>query len=355
MDLLQNWFESIPVVIFMYDSAGQLVLANPGYEELFGVQGKRQKPDHYLDHVTPETSQMARGIFDKIIATGESVTFNIPAISAQGQHLLMFVQASRLYRDGSPHVMGVAFDITDRAQAEQESLRYRRIFRRRSMQLIRNHEQERESISRELHDQMGQSLTAIRANAISISQRSKKNSPDIHELAQAILGSAAQTYDAAHSIIKRLRPGVLYDLGLVHAIEDLLDEWRSYDCGTSFSFVADGDFKKMGREVSLSLYRIVQECITNVIKHSHATAVHICLSRGCDSFEVGEDREIVQLEVQDNGTGIDKVDTDSQRNQLGLVGMQERALGLGGKFNIENLDGGGTRVSVAIPMTELAS
>ncbi len=235
-----------------------------------------------------------------------------------------------------PAKLAVARDITSRKEAEQR-------IRALSHRLLNAQEDERKVISRELHDDLGQRLNAakigIETLAEDLSQQSgevKKRLDDISKILQSSINSVRQLSGA-------LRPSFMERLGLVEAIRDHIRKLVGVH-SLSIDFKAGGIKEiKLDNETEINLYRIVQEALHNVVKHSRASQVNIRL--------VASHPDIL-LRIEDNGCGFsleEQMTPISQGQKLGLVGMAERVDLLHGKFNIVSSSGNGTRIMVEIP------
>lgn len=212
--------------------------------------------------------------------------------------------------------------------------------------LIQTHiEEERRSLARELHDGLGQYVTAIKTFAVAIASQTKEKAPEVEASAQTIVQSANHIYDGMHNIIKQLRPGSLDNLGLEETLKDLVrDVQKNYD-GLAVTLDMSGKLDQLGETLNINIYRIVQESINNAIKHSEASELNIDLSIAVD--------ENLQLIIKDNGKGMD-VDAVDQTNHFGLLGMRERVQGFHGSFSIDSELGKGTVIQIEIPeMTKI--
>jgi signal transduction histidine kinase len=211
-----------------------------------------------------------------------------------------------------------------------------------STRLIGAQEEERRTVARELHDEVGQALTAVQVE-LSLAQRRLKaigQTPSLLGEAEAITHGALQT---VRDISQLLHPALLDDLGLAAAIE-----WqaRTFEArhGIRAEVQQDGMARRLPREVELAAYRIVQEALTNVAKHSRASSCRIALRRH------HADLEIV---VEDDGRGFEAADIADPHRGLGMVGMRERAALLSGRIAFESGSGEGTRVNVRLPVSEV--
>ncbi|MBO9663510.1 sensor histidine kinase [Dokdonella sp.] len=198
-------------------------------------------------------------------------------------------------------------------------------------------EDERRQIARELHDETGQGITAIRSLAQVLLQRA--GDPSAREAAQLIADTAARLYDATHALIPRLRPPSLDARDLAAAIEDALVAWRREQPRVTFAF-AGGDLpESLGENHVLAAYRIVQEAVTNALRHAQAQRIDI---------SVGFVEGALEVEVSDDGRGLA---ADWRRpGHYGVRGMDERAQALGGAVEVADRDGGGVRVRARLPL-----
>lgn len=202
-------------------------------------------------------------------------------------------------------------------------------------------ENERRHLAQELHDELGQSVSAIKAVAVSIAQERSGRDDVVARSAETITDVASHVYAAVTGLIRRLRPLRLDEFGLVAALEELVDGWNERHPDAFCSLSARGPLDDIDNEVEINVYRIVQESLTNVAKHSGASEVAVVLAG-----EHGPDRDALRLEVRDNGSGFDPACT---RRGLGLLGIRERAEALGGEFDIRSEPGRGTAVCVDLP------
>ncbi len=203
--------------------------------------------------------------------------------------------------------------------------------------LIQTHvEEERKRLARELHDELGQSVTAIRLIATSIASndqalKTTQGAAKINEI-------AAGLYDSVHRIVRELRPAVLEHPDLAAALEDLAREWRIGHHGTKLALELEGDLGDLGEALTLAVFRSVQEALTNVLKHSGARNVKLTVTRA--------DGRLV-ASVDDDGQGISCSATSAG---YGLIGMRERVAALGGSIDTAKVSTGGFRVRIVLPL-----
>ena len=217
---------------------------------------------------------------------------------------------------------------------------------RQLTQLIQKHiEDERRSLARELHDELGQYVTAIKTFAVAIANKTKEKAPDVEASAQTIVAAANQIYDGMHNIIRQLRPAALDNLGLSDTLRDLIGLYQQQNAEVSIVLSLEGDINKLGENININVYRIVQEAINNAIKHANASKIEVKL----ESKEDGG----LNLVIEDDGKGMDAESVD-QSSHFGLLGMRERVQGLHGEFEVvSNMqeDQQGTTIKISIPRT----
>ena len=201
-------------------------------------------------------------------------------------------------------------------------------------------EEERRNLAREMHDELGQCLNAIKLDAVSICDLAKGTQPEIERSAGSIVEISNHVYDVVRSMMQRLRPAALDALGLRDAVGDLIDQWRRRNPGVTCGFESEGDLSGLGELTNITVYRLVQESLTNVAKHSGATHVYIGVAR-TGAAEV-------RVTVRDNGRGMD---LHAKRSGLGLVGLRERVEALQGRLELTGALGAGMHVTARLPVT----
>jgi signal transduction histidine kinase len=217
------------------------------------------------------------------------------------------------------------------------SLRAEHELRELAARLQRIREEERTRVAREIHDELGQALTAIKIDLAFVIGALRADQQEELERAESILTLVDQTILSVRRIATELRPGILDDLGLVAAVEWAAEEFEARTGTKCRLDLPDGDIA-LDPEPTTAIFRIFQETLTNITRHAAATQVDIRLGR--------EDGNIV-MEVRDNGRGIG--DEQSAGRSLGILGMRERALLLGGELTISGAPGKGTFVQLLIP------
>jgi PAS domain S-box-containing protein len=243
-------------------------------------------------------------------------------------------------RGQPPRVLVVNSDITERKRAEQLLVLQREQLRALADRLQSVREEDRKRVARDLHDQIGQILTAIKMDMSWISRHLPASQGEVLARLKESIQSIDNGVKAVRTICSRLRPGVLDDLGLAAAIEWQAGEFTSRNDVRCQVSVPPVDLHLDGDRATAT-FRIFQECLTNVIRHAQAKLVRVTLSQ--------EDENIV-LVVNDDGIGFRESDISNTLGSLGLLGMKERAQACGGDVLISSSPGNGTTVTVRVPV-----
>ena len=196
-----------------------------------------------------------------------------------------------------------------------------------TQELITLQEQERKSLARDLHDEFGQCLTAIHTDASVVLKLSEKKYPELHQSALAITQLSRHLIDMVSGLLQKLRPGILDELGLEAALEDTVETWQARHPDVKASVKIKGLDANLTETQNIAIYRLVQECLTNISRHAQAKHISIEIIKTTKSGKAG-----LQVSIQDDGKGFNTKKTDG----LGLPGMRERVEGLGGALSIQS-------------------
>jgi PAS domain S-box-containing protein len=243
-------------------------------------------------------------------------------------------------RDQLPRVLVINSDITERKRGEESLVLQKEQLRALAERLQWVREEDRKRVARDLHDQIGQILTAIKMDLTWVT----RHLPESEGAALARLTESIQSINdgvkSVRTICSGLRPGVLDDLGLAAAIEWQANEFASRNAVSCQVSVPPIDLHLDGDRATAA-FRIFQECLTNVTRHAQAKSVHVSLC---------QEEESILLIVQDDGIGFCESDLSNSLGSLGLLGMKERAQFCGGEVQISSSPGNGTTVTVRVPV-----
>ena len=207
------------------------------------------------------------------------------------------------------------------------------------MQNIR--EEERTSIAREIHDELGQQLTVIIMDVAWLDKKIENDNTAVKEKIKELAGLLEDTIKTVRKISTNLRPSVLDDMGLEAAMEMYLQEFKKRS-GMKTSFKISGQKLLLPEQIKIALFRIFQESLTNVARHSKAKKVIVSL---------GFLEKSISMQIEDDGIGFNEQMVRDKKT-LGLLGMKERTVMIGGKYLISGRPENGTLVSVTIPLPE---
>lgn len=325
--------------VLIHDLEGRVSFVNPAAQRMVGYDAdalvgrplSALVPPSRHDDIVRELAAVARRE-----TIDESVT---RLVTREGVEVDVALAAAPVVDPDSREVVGGIVSCRNlsaqiRAQAVESELR-------RNRELAKVVERERSGIAQELHDELGQCVTAIRSIAEVIGQRSAATEPEIHAAAQNIKEIASRLYDDMHAIVRRLRPVRLDVLGLADAIRETVTAWRARNPGTEYGVRIEGDLRDVAEAASVAIYRLVQEGLTNIVRHARATTASVVLSR---------ENDVIRLSIRDNGHGrVASVPASG----YGLAGMRERIAALGGLLAVEGTPGVGTELRAEIPVARV--
>jgi PAS domain S-box-containing protein len=317
--------------ILLLDPQGHVVDANDSFARMHGYAIDEMLETNLRDLDTAQTPTLAAARYARILA-GESIGFEVEHYHKDGHVVPMDVVASAIDIDGKQYVLAFHRDISERRRAQQEL---------RGLSKAANEalEAERRRTARELHDELGQMLTALKMDLESLRSALPPARPDLSERTQAMHAMLDATIAATRRIAADLRPLMLDDLGLAAALDWLTHNF-SRQTGIATDLVIDDTVAQVPEPIASALYRITQESLTNVTKYAQATATEIRLER---------DGDWVQLTIRDNGRGLEEADL-KKGGTFGLLGIRERVMLLSGEIAVKGEPGNGTEVRARIPL-----
>ena len=326
-------FKYTPAVVYIKDREGRYTLVNPRFEKLFGLNQEEVQGKTDYEIFPKDTADQLKANDSKVLATQVCQQVEEQILQADGIHTYLSVKFP-IYDDSRAisGLCGIATDITEVKKAQDQ-------LHRLSGSIIASQEKERTVIARELHDEQGQMLTALRLDCVWLSERFKDQDVEAATRADNMCSLIDMSIQAVRDLALRLRPGVLDRLGLVDALE-----WYTADFERRTSipcfFEHDG-VPAIPDNIATAAYRIAQEALTNVARHAQANLVNVTLQAQDD---------LLTLTVSDNGRGFDATKL-SDAEGLGIAGMKERASLVEGNLEVESQAGNGTRVFFKVPIS----
>ncbi|MFH1213442.1 MAG: PAS domain-containing sensor histidine kinase [Candidatus Neomarinimicrobiota bacterium] len=331
----------LPQTVYEADIDGKFRFTNRVGFDTFGYN--QQDIDAGINFnqlfIPEEREKLDRNIL-KIYNGSEVEGHEYVALRKDGSTFQALIYSSPIIQNHkSIGLRGVVIDITDRKQVEQELKDSRDQFRNLSAHLQSVREEERSYIAREIHDELGQALTALKMDLIWMSKRLSPDQTEIAEKIIAMFDLMDKTIQTIRRISTDLRPGLLDDLGLTAAIEWYGEDFQNrtgIKCNLHFT----PEEIEVDQERCIAIFRIFQEALTNVARHSHATKVEADLRIENHDFN---------MKIVDNGIGISDKQVNDPQN-LGLVGLRERVYPWNGRIEIKGRPKKGTTVLVFIPL-----
>jgi two-component system, NarL family, sensor histidine kinase UhpB len=219
---------------------------------------------------------------------------------------------------------------------------------RLAQQYVDMQEYERKALARDLHDELGQYLNVIKLDAVSIRDAAWSGNHGgstslAGNAARAVIENVDRVYGVVSSLIRQLRPVGFDELGIAAALENCVNDWRARLPEAAIELSIDSGFDDSNEIRALALFRLVQEALTNVARHSRATRVEIRVAR----IRRSETQELIEVSIVDNGRGTDM---QAPRTGLGLVGMRERVAAFGGSLKLASACGAGFQVMASMPV-----
>ncbi len=340
-NLAQQYLNIAGVMIVVIGADQNIVLVNRKACQVIGLAEPDLVGKNWFDTVLPEKGrERIKNVFADLLAGKVEPREYVenPILTARGEERLIAWHNTVLKDKNGTIVATLSSgeDITERKKGEEEILRSRKSLEDLYRRLNEIREEERTYVSREMHDQLGQSLTALKMDLNRL-KKEISTKPDAVARLNDIIELVSNTIKDVQHISSELRPEILFDLGLVPAIEWYINSFETRS-GIKCDLQAD-DCRYDDEKKNLVLFRVLQEALTNVMRHANATSVSIKLQK----TNAG-----TILSVRDNGIGISKEKADSIES-LGILGMRERARQYGGNLDISSRKNKGTTLTITIP------
>jgi PAS domain S-box-containing protein len=337
--LLNELFEQAPQAVALTDVHDRVVRVNKDFTRIFGYSPDEAFGQRLSRLIAREESQEEVGEFGNLVRRGQRVDAEAIRQRKDGSSVHVSVVRVPVTVPGE-QIAGYAIyrDITAAKRAEGDLQHSLEQLRALAARLHSAREEERTRVAREIHDELGQALTAIKIDFTSLLRDLPEDQGIAAPRSQSILKLLDQTIQSVRRIGTELRPGILDDMGLVAALEWAAEDFQTRT-GTKCQINLPDVDTALDPERATALFRIFQETLTNVARHADATQVDVRL---------GKENGNLILEVGDNGKGISDEELTA-KTSLGILGMRERVLLLGGTLTISGTPGKGTTVRVLIP------
>lgn len=325
-------------VIYSFSPDGTIKSLNPVFEEITGYDRSEWIGKSFAPLVHPDDLLIAQSVLRRIMKGETPPAFQMRIRSKSGEYLPAEFIPTPQMQDGE--VVGsfvIARDFTERTRAQEQ-------LRALAKRVVNAQEEEGRRIARELHDDLCQWLTGMKLSLNTLEDEIPDEKTLRDEL-RTMKEQVNQRITEVRRMSAKLRPSTLDDFGLSVAVTRLCEDCERLHRLPVIFQTAGFVLERYDSEVEIALYRIVQESLSNIVKHSRATWTRVRLSHT---------QETLTLEIEDNGIGFNPEQVallpKTEGHQLGLVSMKERSILLGGTFTIDSLPGKGTKISVHIPL-----
>jgi len=322
-------------------SDGVIRAVSSAVTSLAGYEPQELIGRSYRDLIHPEDRDIAVKAFEEVMASGHAGPITLRYRSKAGTWRTIQARARDYLSDPAARAIIVATrDLTNQIQAESLLSQANAELHRLSQQLLSVHEAERSHLARELHDDVAQILTAM---SLHMALGHGAPSKPLNESIDTWKGMVREAIEHLRALIENLRPPALDQIGLAAAVGAHIEKVRS-TTGMDIRLDVDADLGRLPPAVDLTCFRIVQEAIMNAVKHSGATLVRVRLRRVERNLEVT---------ITDDGKGFNVESTRTRAvrsGSVGLLSMRERALLVGGQFEVASEPGGGTEVRAILPI-----
>ncbi len=329
---------SLPGIFYCYNREGKFLRWNKNFEIVSGYNSKEVSMMHPLDFFQGHDRALLEQKINYVFDNGEADVM-AGFRSKDGRIIPFYFNGKKVAFEGVDYLIGMGLDISDRVKAENALLERKEEVEKLSLHLQNIREEERSRIALEIHDVLGQQLTALKMDANWVRKRLGDDELVVQRISSMIT-LIDETIKTVRKISSELRPAILDDLGLIAALEWQGAEFER-NTGTAMHFDSNKSELLLDRTLSTNVFRVYQEALTNISRHANATRVETLFLHKGDSIE---------LIVKDNGTGFNP-DAASKKNSLGLVSMRERARNFHGEVKVEKLSPHGTVVTLLVPIS----
>jgi len=331
-------FDYAPIGMYVeQDKRFQLV--NTSFQKLTGFSEDELIGMDSLKYVFPEDRNLVRENALQMLKGSLPSPFEFRVILKSGEVRWIVETVTSIKYHKRRALLGYYMDITERKRAEEALKASHDQLRNLSIYLQTVREEERTRIAREIHDELGQVLTALKMDLSWLGNRLSKDQQSLFEKTKSMSELIDMTIQTIKKISSELRPSLLDDLGLAAAIEWQTEEFQKRT-GIECKVALNSEDTVLNPDLSTTIFRIFQETLTNIARHANATKVKAGLKENAGKIILG---------VKDNGKGITRKQI-SDHKSLGLIGIRERARFWGGKVKISGIRDKGTTVTVSIPL-----
>lgn len=339
-NLSDSVINSLPGIFYLYDMDGKFLRWNNNFETVSGYASKEIATMHPLDFFDEDEKQLLTEKIGNVFIAGED---NVQAnfLLKSGQKIPYYFTGIAIDYKNKKCLMGVGIDFSERVKAQEEVRESSEKLHQLTAHLQNVREEERKRIGREIHDELGQQLTAIKMDVTWIDKKMPQEFPELKDKLKNVTGLINNSNQSVRRILNELRPSILEDYGLKEALDWLSTQFTD-TTGVPVNFIAKEAMvhKQVPEQVTMCIFRIYQEALTNITRYAAAEKVTTILN-------VKDNK--VEFRVEDNGRGFD-TSTVQAKKSFGILGMKERVLSLRGNFELVTAPAKGTTIDISIPI-----
>ena len=291
---------------------------------------------HALDFFAEEEKELVANSIKEVFIKGEA---NVLAnyLLENGTKIPYYFTGIAIEYEGKRCLMGVGVDFSEKLKAQEKIRETTEQLRLLTSHLQTIREEERKRIAREIHDELGQQLTAIKMDVVWIRKKVPEDNPAVKTKLDNVLALLNGSNQSMRRILSELRPGILDNNGLIEALEWQNNQF-SDNTGIDVEFSSSEPELILPDAMATCIFRVCQEALTNVTRYAEASKVFVSLTR---------EENTLHVSVEDNGKGFDPAGI-SNKKSFGILGMKERVVSLGGEFDVESEPGKGTRINLCL-------
>jgi PAS domain S-box-containing protein len=335
----RNLIEASLDPLVTINAYGKITDVNLATEKITGIRRNILIGSDFADYF--ENPGQAKTVYETVFSKGIVKDYPLTILHKSGRRIQVLYNAT-LFKNENGEVQGVfaaARDITKLKKTEEELIKSKKLLEKLNQHLVEVRENERNEIALNLHDDLGQKLTAINLDIVWLKSRIGVQSKTVKEKLEEMSRMIKETVESIRETSSLLRPAILFDLGLVPAIKSQLGSFEK-QTGIKCHFYCEPDEFEFEDRILLIFYRILQESLTNIARHSGASTVEV-------NLRIIKNK--IEMMVEDDGSGIEKSKVDSLRS-MGIAGMKERVRSVRGKITFRGEPGSGTTLKVTVPL-----
>ena len=338
--LSDSIINSLPGIFYLFNEKGRFIRWNKNFEVISGFTMDEVKMKTPIEFFDKEEVAMLLAKGEEVFSRGQT-DVEAHFVTKYNQRIPFYFTGWRIIFEGEPCLIGVGIDITQKRKAEEMLRKSYEEIRGLAAHLVKVRDDERKRIGREIHDELGQRLTAVKMDVAWIDKKTAEEATLIKAKLRNIISLLDGSNLSVRRILNELNPIVLDHQGLPEAMQRLNQQFEA-STGIVIDMVDNDLHANIPQDVANCIFRVYQESLTNIMRYAKATKVAVYISV--------EDKTC-SMSVADNGEGFDTA-LEERKNAFGILGMKERVLSLRGTFDLISARGKGTKIIVKLPLEQ---